>query len=190
MTDVLTEASEVVANLQTPTTFSLADRLKGRGFPTESVKIYLNEDAGYQLVSLMSQEKPTDQAALVAFNDVVQQVTAEVLESELTIEFRGISTGHINQIKKTYKKAHQELDSESVEYENGLWYEFIAPHIIRIKDHAGGVDEHKYTAEEIADLHSFLPLSEWGKIMDTVSKLSFITGYFENATDAGFLPRS
>lgn len=190
MTEVLETAEKTAAELTKPTTFSLAERLSGRGFPTTSVKVYLNEGAAYQLVGLMSQEKPTDQEALVAFNDVVQQVTAEVLESELTIDLRGISTGHSNQIKKNVKKEFPALDEESDEFHEILTNHYIAPHVIRITDHAGGSDEHTYTPDEIADLRYFLPLSEWVKVSDAVGRLSFTTGYFESATDAGFLPRS
>ena len=188
--EVLEQAEKTAAELTKPTTFNLAERLSGRGFPTDTVKVYLNEGAAYQLVSLMNQEAPTDQDALEAFNNVVQQVTKEVLESELTFELRGISTGHSNQIKKNVKKEHPDLADDSEEFTKILTNHYIAPHIVRIKDAGGGVDEHLYTPDEVADLYDLLPISEWLKLSDAVGKLSFTTGYFENATDAGFLPKS
>lgn len=188
--DVLAEAAAVAKEFQGRGKFSLAEALAGRGFPTQDVSVYLNEDAGYQLVRLMEQEKPEDQAALEAFNALVQQVADEVEESRLTFSLRGISQGHINQIDKNVKQDFPNLEQDSVEFARVSNYAYMAPHIIRITDYAGDSEERRFTEADVQDLHELLPSSEWRKLTDATHQLSFASGIFEQATDAGFLRKS
>lgn len=188
--EVIAQAQQTAAGMTERKTFNLAERLRGRGFPTESLTLYLDEGAGFQLVRLMNQDPPKDQEALAAFNDVVQQVSQQVLESSLTFDLRGISSGHIQQNKKNLQKDQPDLVPGTEEFERALTDYHIAPHIIRITDHAGGTDEHLYTPEEVSDLRDMLPSSEWYKLNQAVTRLSFTSGFFENAADAGFLPKS
>lgn len=194
--DFLTEAAKVAEQFKAKGTFSLAERLKGRGFPTEEINVYLNEDAGYQLVRLMDQEQPTDEVALEAFNALVQQVTDEVQESRLTLSLRGISTGHIKQIGKNLRREIEASDEaegydfNSVDFENRLFYRHVAPHIVRITDYSDDYEERMFEEDDVRALHETLPRGEWDKIVGAVHRLSFASNYFEQATDAGFLPRS
>lgn len=192
--DVLAEAATVAKEFQSKGTFNLAERLKGRGFPTEEVNVYLNEDAGYQLVRLMSQPAPTDEAALEAFNELVQGVVDEVQESRLTLSLRGISTGHIKQIGKNLRKSLKaedpDYDFTSEEFENLQFFHYAAAHIVRVTDYSDDFEERLFTAEDVETLNNVLPRGEWDKILSAVARLSFSSNYFEQATDAGFLPKS
>lgn len=189
-TDILAEAATVAKEFQSRGKFSLAEALAGRGFPTQDVSVYLNEDAGFQLVRLLEEDPPQDQGALEAFDSLLKQVVDEVEESRLTFSLRGISQGHINQIDKNVRKENPDLDETDVEFARVSNYAYMAPHIVRITDYSGDYEERRFTEDDVRGLHELLPASEWRKLTDATHQLSFASGIFEQATDAGFLRKS
>lgn len=195
MTDVtLDEVRDAVEKATDKSTFSLVEAIKGRGYPTDQVTVYLNADAAYNLaetnalLTALAQRAETEEYENL--DKVAQQLKAEVLASAMTIHLRGISPGELAKIsKKVRKQAEADgLDEEDIALE--LTKAWIAPHIIRVEQADGAVDEHLWSPEEVEVLMDLLPQTEWLKLNDTINKMTFTSAYFTQAVDAGFLPRS
>jgi hypothetical protein len=197
MTDVtLDEVRDAVEKATDKSTFSLVEAIKGRGYPTEEVTVYTNADAAYNLaetnalLETLAQGKQQDTEEYDNLDAVAQQLKAEVQESALTFSLRGISPGEVQRLsKKVAKQARAEdLDEdEEALLRTAAWF---APHVVRVSNAQGEVDEHLYTAEEARVLMDLLPQSEWNKLLVAMSKLSLGSMYFDQLVDAGFLPKS
>ncbi len=66
----------------------------------------------------------------------------------------------------------------------------VALNIVKAIDANGNVDERQYSAEEMLELRELMSADAWNSIVETMQKLTLASGYFEQLTDAGFLPRS
>lgn len=195
MTDVtLDEVRDAVEKATDKSTFSLVEAIKGRGYPTDEVTVYLNADAAYNLaetntlLTALAQRAETEEYENL--DKVAQQLKAEVLASAMTFHLRGISPGELTKIsKKVRKQAEADgLDEEDIALE--LTKAWFAPHIIRVEQADGAVDEHLWTPEEVEVLMDLLPQTEWAKLNATINKMTFSSAYFTQAVDAGFLSKS
>jgi len=193
---LVTQAEQDVKENHNREVFSLTNALKRRGFPEEDVVVYLDEDAAHELVELnramtaIAQNENKSDETLEQYNalELLADAMADRLrDSALTFHLRGISPGHIEQIRKNVVKEHGE-DSE-----NGseiVAREWVAAHIVHVTDAEGNRDERLFTADDAEQLEYLLPTSEYQKIDKAVSNLSFRSAYIEQATDAGFLQKS
>jgi hypothetical protein len=61
---------------------------------------------------------------------------------------------------------------------------------VRAIDADGKVDEHVFTTEEMLEMRELVAADSWNVLVENMQKLTLASGYFEQLTDAGFLPRS
>lgn len=195
MTDVtLDEVRDAVEKATDKSTFSLVEAIKGRGYPTDEVTVYLNADAAYNLAEtnalLTVLANKSDTEEYETLDAVAQQLKAELLESAQTLYLRGISPGELNKISKKVRKqgAEEGLDEDEVSLK--LTAAWIAPHIVRVERADGAVDEHLWSPDEVETLMDLLPQTEWLKIDQAINKLSFTSAYYDQLVDAGFLSKS
>jgi myosin heavy subunit len=135
-----------------------------------------------------------------AFKDLVKEYDAleaqadelreKVKESRLEFHLRGISPGHLNKIRKDIIKQAEKDESDPDELGTLVSNAWIAPQIISVTNAAGDKDEHVFTTDEVATIRDLLPESQWAKLDEAVSDLSFKSHYIDAAVDPGFLPRS
>lgn len=183
-------------------TFDLDAFVQGRGFPTDTVTVFTNADAAYALAPVnarlteIAQDPKHNTKALkeeaASLETRAQELKDEILASALTFHLRGISPGHIKKIIADVNKRVDDEDDELQSEQAGeqATHEMFAPHIIKVVNAKGEVDQRKFTAERVAHLEGLLPPSEWNKLDDKIKELSFKTATFDQLTDAGFLPKS
>ncbi len=190
------QAEKDVAIAQSKGTFQLTNVLKRRGFPEEQVVVYLDEDSAKELVTLneqltaLAQSEEQNQEAYDTLDNLAQELAKAVRESALTFHLRGISPGHIEQIRKNIVKEFGQEPEDQQEADDALAHEWIAAHIVRVVNVEGAADERVFKREDVEELEQLLPASEYAKIDRTVNNLSFRSAYIEQATDAGFLRKS
>lgn len=195
MTDVtLDEVRDAVEKATDKSTFSLVEAIKGRGYPTDEVTVYLNADAAYNLaetnalLTVLAQQADTEEYENL--DAVAQQLKAEVLASAQTLHLRGISPGELSTISKKVRKKGVEDGLDEDEVSRKLSAAWIAPHIVRVERADGAVDEHLWSPDEVETLMDLLPQTEWLKLDTAINKLSFTSAYFDQLVDAGFLSKS
>lgn len=182
------EVLKLVEQAQSQTKFNLADVIKGRGFPEDTVDIYLDAESAYELSKLNEEIiELADGEDSSVLDEQAGELAKKIIASKLTFHMRGISQGLIEAIEKK-SKVNKSDDQESfiLEYFSRL----IAATIVRVVDAAENVDDHTFTLEDIVELRNSLPSESWEQLVATTQKLTLASGYFRGLTDAGFLPKS
>lgn len=183
-------------------TFDLDAFVQGRGFPTDTVTVFTNDDAAHKLAKVNARlteiaqnpahtKKPLkDEFALLETQ--ASELKDAIRASALTFHLRGISPGHIKKITKDVVKDQAKEDNawDEGEAEDILNFRWLTPHIIKVVNASGDADERVFTEERVENLANLLPTSEWKKLTEAVSDLSFKSVVFDAAVDAGFLPKS
>jgi hypothetical protein len=116
-------------------------------------------------------------------------------ESAITFEMRGVSQ---KVVEETIKKANAVYPPEAGRTENSdnpEWIKYyiaslIADNIVKAVDANGNVDQHTYTVEELLQIREAISADSWNVLVETMQKLTLASGYFDQLTDAGFLPKS
>jgi hypothetical protein len=191
--DQVAETLAIVKEAQAKGVFNLSEVIKGRGFPTKDVTIYLDAEAAFDLAQINEE--------LNSYLDVDYQKELEakakvladkILKSALTFTMRGVSQKIVD---KVMAEANEKYPRDDANGNNPEWVKFyvsslVAQNIIRVTDAEGNIDEHLFTVEEMYALREDLTRDAWDVLADTMQKLTLASGYFEQLTDAGFLPKS
>jgi hypothetical protein len=123
-----------------------------------------------------------------------KELADAVKASALVFTMRGVSQKIVEDIinKATEKYPNRE-DAESDDGQLWLRYyiaSLIASNLIRVTTADGSVDEHIFTPEEMLEIRETLTQDSWNVLVETMQRLTLASGYFDQLTDAGFLPRS
>lgn len=187
------ETLTLVKEAQAKGVFNLSEVIKGRGFPTKDVTIYLDAESAFQLAEVDEEMNDFLEADYRAELDAkAQELAAKIRKSALTFTMRGVSQKIVDKVMKEANEKHPRDDANG---NNPEWVKFyvsslVAQNIIRVTDAEGNVDEHLFTVEEIYSLREEITRDAWDVLADTMQKLTLASGYFEQLTDAGFLPKS
>jgi hypothetical protein len=188
------EAMEMVEEAQSQKVFNLSDAIKGRAYPQKEVTIYLDDEAAMKLAELDEEMAVTlDEKKLAEFEKLAKPLSEKVKASSLTFKMRGVSQ---EAIETTLKKVNEKYKVKgSAGTENPDWMRDYITHlvgmnIVSVADASGAVDESLFDFEKADELRLNLPAAEWGKLVEMMQKLTLAGGYFDQLTDAGFLPRS
>jgi hypothetical protein len=182
------EVLDLVEGAQKPGNFNLGEFVKGRGYPQDSVEIYVDVESAYELSKLNEKLiKVTETEESEKFEAEAKVLSDKILASKLTFKMRGIDQRQVEKIEQDSKAKFKENDDNWI-----LDYmcELVASNIISVTDASGKIDERIFTGQDVEDLRSYLSSEAWEKIVATMQKLTLATGYFKGLTDAGFLQKS
>jgi hypothetical protein len=182
------EVLSLVEEAQKPGNFNLGEFVKGRGYPQDTVEIYVDVESAYELSKLNDiLVQTTDEAELVSLEAKAKELSDKILDSKLTFKMRGIDQKQVERIEETSRK---KFDEESSEWVVDYMCELVASNVVSVTDAKGNVDERVFTGKDVEDLRGYLSSEAWEKLMSTMQKLTLATGYFKGLTDAGFLQKS
>lgn len=182
------EVLSLVEEAQKPGNFNLGEFVKGRGYPQDTVEVYVDVESAYELSKLNDTlVQTTDEAELVALEAKAKELSDKILESKLTFKMRGIDQKQVERIEESSRKKFEEDDTDWV---IDYMCELVASNIVSVTDAKGNVDERIFTGKDVEDLRGYLSPEAWEKLMSTMQKLTLATGYFKGLTDAGFLQKS
>jgi hypothetical protein len=182
------EVLDLVEDAQKPGKFNLGEFVKGRGYPQDSVEVYVDVESAYELSKLNEKlVKITDAKESEKLEAEAKVLSDKILASKLIFKMRGIDQKQVEKIEDDSRKKFKEDESAWI-----LDYmcELVAANIINVTDASGKVDERIFTGKDIDDLRSYLSPEAWEKIVATMQKLTLATGYFKGLSDAGFLQKS
>ena len=204
VTDI-TEATRLVAVEQGKQgKFNFLDRLNGRNYPTETVEIYLDEEAG--LAAMELQEAITaekDGEKVNAMQDELVALGETLAQSKYVLRLRGISTEEydatVDAVREqypleyrdtvnpmTFSREREVVESEAREqlFRNLLWAKYIES----VTDHEGNVDDD-ITPELVAVFCLRAPIMAPIKVSEAVEKLRMTTAWMDELQGADFFPK-
>jgi hypothetical protein len=179
---------DLVQEAQNPGNFNLGEFVKGRGYPQDSVEIYVDVESAYELSKLNEKLiKATDIEESEKLEAEAKVLSDKILQSKLIFKMRGIDQKQVETIEQESKAKFKENDDNwIIDY----MCELVASNIISVTDASGKVDERIFTGQDVEELRSYLSSEAWEKIVATMQKLTLATGYFKGLSDAGFLQKS
>lgn len=188
MSEEIKEVLDLVEEAQKPGNFNLGEFVKGRGYPQDSVEVYVDVESAYELSKLNEKLiNATEAKESEKLEAEAKVLSDKILESKLTFKMRGIDQKQVERIEENSRKKFEENDNNWV-----LDYmcELVAANIVSVTDASGKVDERIFTGADVEELRSYLNSEAWEKVVGTMQKLTLATGYFKGLSDAGFLQKS
>lgn len=188
MQEEIAEVLDLVEKAQARGTFSLADAIRGKANPSDSVEVYLDDESAYLLTKLNEElVLELDEQKVKELEAKAAELTKKILDSKVTFHMRGIDQAQVEAIENIVKKNHETPD-------DNWWKEYlcalVAANITSVENANGDVDSHVFTTEEVIEIRNTVSAEAWEKIVATMQKLTLATGYFKGLTDAGFLQKS
>jgi hypothetical protein len=194
------DAIEKVDEILSPKKFNLADAIKGKSYPTDSVRVYLDEEAIYELRELEKQldglGKHKNPEEVQELFDATRAQADEAVERLLATSYKITmqSKGHtvydeiVDEVNAEFAEdTGPEVEKRRAHEEN---IRVIAKSIISVENNEGAIDgDRDFTPEEVQAFYVALPDPEWIRLQELFYKLVFAGTYFDKAVDAGFLSR-
>lgn len=193
--NITKEALELVKEAQSAKVFNLADAIKGRAYPTTTVKVYLDDATAMELVEVNQlMNRTTDPDKIDELSETAKGLAEKILESSLTFEMRGIGQKEIDQITEELNDSYGVLKGQDGT-SNPDWLRdyitlLVGRNIMSVTNAEGAVDNSEFDLDKTNELRTALSISEWNKLVGAMQKLTLAGGYFDQLTDAGFLQKS
>lgn len=159
--------------------FNFMSFVAGTNYPTDTVTIYQNADAAFQIEKLESQLARTVDSAIVAeLENKIAELSLQFKKSRAVITMRGIPY----KIEKAFTREADEKFGKEPSDEKSTWISnsFVAAHIISVEDYNGNKDTTEWTADLIDELFSVLTLEGSNRIKRKSEELTIRTNLFEN----------
>jgi hypothetical protein len=193
--NITKEALELVQEAQSAKVFNLADAIKGRAYPTTSVKVYLDDEAAMQLVHINNQmNRVTELEEMENLQAIADGLAQKIMSTALTFDMRGIGQNAIELVTEKINAKYEVAPNEDATRNPGWMKDYIttlvAMNIVSVTDSNGAVDDSEFTFEKVEALRGSLAPNEWAKLVGAMQKLTLAGGYFDQLTDAGFLQKS
>lgn len=188
------EAMDLAEEAQSKKVFNLSDAIKGRAYPQKDVTVYLDDESAMALVDIDDMmTETTDPTIMKKLEAEAQILSNRIKESALTFRMRGVSQDVIELVLKQLNEKYKVKGSAGTE--NPEWMKdyitiLVGMNIVSVKDSSGSEDDSVFDFDKTEEIRRNLPAVEWGKLVEMMQKLTLAGGYFDQLTDAGFLPRS
>jgi hypothetical protein len=192
---VIEETMELVEQAQSKKVFNLADAIKGRAYPKKDVIIYLDDEAAMRLVEVQNElDYMPDGDVAKKLNAESEELKKQINETALTFTLRGVNQDVIEtvltQTNIRYGLKKGEDGTETPGWMKDYITALVGANIESVTNAAGEIDADLFNFDKTDDLRRNIPATEWGKLVETMEKLTLAGGYFNQLTDAGFLPKS
>lgn len=193
--NIAEEAVELVKEAQSQKVFNLADAIKGRAYPTTSVRVFLDDESALKLAEVNQKlNRNPSEEELQKLTKQTEDLSVKIIKSALVFEMRGIGQAAIDAISEKLNIKYK-IDKDEVGTNNSDWLKdyittLVAMNIVSVTNSDGAVDSSVFDFEKADELRKTLSQSEWAKLVAGMQKLTLAGGYFDQLTDAGFLPKS
>lgn len=189
------EAIELAEQAQSKEKFSLIDAIKGKSFPEQEVIVFLDDKAALELMKLNDKmNRETDPELLKGLEDEAVKLAQAIKESSLRFRMRGVAQKAIEAVMEKCNERYEVKKGEDGT-KNSLWLRdyitiLVGMNVVSVTNSSGQVDEGPFDEEAVEEIRQSISATEWGKLVETMQKLTLAGGYFEQLTDAGFLQKS
>lgn len=185
---------DMVNEAQKKGKFNLISAIKERAYPETTVDLFIDANSAFELEQLLEELGSMDATTKVyeELSTKADDLAKEILDSKITLYMRGVGQGEVERVTEEANKIYPDVKEGG---EDPGWIKYylsalIASNIYKVVDNNGNEDETKFTADDVMELRSVLPIDSWEVLIETMQKLTLATSYFEKVTEAGFLPKS
>lgn len=215
----MSDIEEMVEDAKKPGKFNIVDVVKGRGYPTSQVDVFLDEDAAYLATKVeeeikklgLEMDKTSDSSELKKITKLYeefiskkQKIIEEMGGSRYVFHLRGISEGQRNDLyDKTlaeypmkYETDRNPLTGESTKKEiedeqrNKYFTDLLWSSYITKIVAPDGSEQEGISFEDARELRRSLPIAAASKITDSIEKMRVATAVFMLSVDEDFLAKS
>lgn len=191
MSEQIKEVLELVEEAQSKDKFSLQAVIKGAGNPTDTVDIFLDQDALYKLSELSDLiTEEIDEERVAVLEKEADALREKLFASRVTFYLQGIDQRQIESVEKEAKALAEAEGLKDDEWLSYYMSGLVAANIVKVENAAGEFEEKQYTLKEVEELRGAISAESWYQLHTTMQRLTLATGYFKGLTDAGFLPKS
>jgi len=212
------EIREAVDEAKAPGVFNIVELLQGRGYPTQTVEIYLNESAIYNLASEREKleelikslgkrsEKESEKNEREKIESAIDEAQEDILTSKVFVFLQGVTEGKRDEIyRQATKKYPVEYEapnpmsgllgkqSERIEKESAdrdqLFTDLLWQAYIAKVVNADGDEQSEFAYSTIRTMRDSLPLNAMVKINEAIDKLRSSTALFDLETTEDFLAK-
>jgi hypothetical protein len=215
----MSDIEQIVEQAKAPGKFNIVDVLKGRGYPTDEVEVFIDESVAFvasdledkirRLGEKMDSEKDQSKldSILKKYEDLISEKDELVKEmggTRYVFHIQGISEGERDDIwKKSTERFPVKHDTDRnpltgkvdrVEVQSPERDKYFTgllwqAHIKKIVDPSGD-EQDGITIEDAFELRRSLPLASIGKITEAIEKMRAATTVFMMTVDEDFLAKS
>lgn len=209
---------EAEVNPLSQESFSFFDVLAERTYPKDTVTLYMDEQAGYDLIRLSVESdevdgEPEDEEEQIAldkkvteFQERLSSLQKRIANSAFTLHLTGVSNDRLGEVqgvvdkefrpKKIQRKNAQGRiekylpESEKMAYAHYFSAVVNSLYIERIEQHSTGRVMVAPGVDEVAELLRKAPRHELAKLQTKIAELDVNSSQYENSIDEGFLAKS
>lgn len=215
----MSDIEEIVEKAKKPGTFNIVDAVRGRGYPTTEVDIFLDEDVAYlatkvedeikKISSQMDKTSNTDELKEITsvYEEYVskkEKIVEEMGGSRYVFHLTGISEGERNDL---YDKAVElypieyetdrnplsgEINKKEKESEarNKYFTDLLWSRYITKIVAPDGSEQVGITLEDARELRRTLPIASATRITEAIEKMRAATAIFMLSVNEDFLAKS
>jgi hypothetical protein len=215
----MSDIEQIVEQAKAPGKFNIVDVLKGRGYPTDEIDVFIDESVAFVASDMEDKigklrekmesetEKSKLDEILKKYEDLMAEKDALIKEmggTRYVFHVQGISEGQRDDIwKKSVERfpIKHETDRnpltgkvDRIEVQNPERDKYFTgllwqAHIKKIVDPEGN-EQEGITVEDAFELRRSLPLASIGKITEAVERMRAATTVFMMTVDEDFLAKS
>lgn len=207
------EMREAVEEAKAPGTFNIVNILKDRGYPKDSISIFIDEDAAYRASAIKQEIEDLDKAGSskkadakrVELNDALDEARQEMAKAAYAVHIEGISEGKREELYATARKKYpieyeadnsvqsilsgnSRVEKESPERDSLFTDLLWQAHIKKIVD-PNGDEQTEFPYGTIREMRGSLPISAIVKINDAIERIRTATAVFIMETGEDFLAK-
>lgn len=215
----MSEVEKIVENAKKPGVFNIVDAVKGRGYPTTEITVFLDEDVAYMAAEIESEikrlgtemDKVSETKELARMTKIYEEfvekkdkIVQEMGGTRYTFHLRGISEGERSDL---YDKAVElyplkfendrnpltgESNKKEVESEprNKYFTDMLwSAYIVKIVA-PDNSEQVGISLEDAKELRRSLPIASASKITESIEKMRAATAIFMLSVNEDFLAKS
>ena len=212
----LAEAAELAKQASARGTFSISEALLERAYPTEEVKVYLDEQTAYEIVQLDEHINELEEDASSTFEEIAlaaqgqqevlierrKELLAKLQNSLYVFHITGVSEGaRTEMLEQAFEKFPQEYiedknilgDVKRTEKDNperdNLFTMLLWEKSIAKVVSPSGAEQVGVTADDVQVMRKSMPISAITKVNNSMDKLRVSTAMFLLEVNEDFLAK-
>lgn len=170
-------------------TFDALAAAKNQAYPEDTVNVYLDAASARQAHIYETQiNNETDPDEVERLEVLRKDALQAVKDSALTFHLRGVAPGFVTALQDLARTTFPDKDGEQFSAERSEWflYSLVAEHITQVTNSEGAVDPNTWDLDRVKEFRGAVQDSEWKRLEEAVSGLTFASAYFDAAVTADF----
>ena len=161
-------------------TFDVLDFVQGRSYPKDTVNVYTDAGAVYEIAKLETEiSNELDSDVVDRLDGMVRELKAQVRATSLTFHLRGLPSPIITDVNNQTDAKHG-VGADTPEKANHRLMTLLALSIVEVEKPDGTKDSRDWDFEAVEKLTNGLPTYSANKLLETMVELTLKSRSFED----------